>query len=294
MANPNEQSNESKMFMALMNGLFNAPSLDTPLLPQSFNPFAFLLPQQFNNEQYYTPDNKEIIESHLRTIVKTNPLDTLLYKTMDEWIRTGNFISLDDLINIGMTEYLCHCPSRIIGYDPNFNQLCKDFMKFFIVEYGDFPQCFDQKFSFQYYQQEKKFALPDQLETYMRNFVSHMRDPLNTGCESKHKPTKNLEKLKSYKLADIERKIYHLNCLPFEGKMTKEKPVKNIILNYLRKEDEKECCLCQSVIKSGDKCFILPCSHIYHADESEDCGGLTKWLSGCDTCCICRAEIKIE
>jgi len=247
----------------------------------------------FDEKEYDTLENKEIIETHVRSILKTDPSDAILYRTLKEWVLNNKFLSLDDYVQIGITEYLCHCPYNIMGYHSNFNELCKEFMKVFIVEYGDFPGCLDMKMSFQYYQQEKKFALPNELENYMRNLVSHMRDPLNTGCESKHKPTKEIEKFKSYKYSDIERKIYKLNSLPFEGKKVKNKKIKNIILNYLRKENEENCCLCMEPLKADEKCFNLKCSHIFHSDQNDDCGGLLQWMKSTDQCPICRANIKM-
>jgi hypothetical protein len=255
--------------------------------------FSQINPNQFDPEQYSTPENKEIIENHVRSVIKADPSDDILYRTLKEWVTNGKFLSIDDYVNIGMNEHLCHCPYNIMGYHSNFMELCREFMKFFIIEYGDFPQCLDMKMSFQYYQQEKKFALPDELKAYMIKLVSHLRDPLNTGCESKHKPTKDLEKFKSYRFSDLERKKYKLNCLPFEGKLVKNKIIKNIILNYLRKENDENCCLCMEPIKATDKCFNLKCSHFYHSDKSDDCGGLLQWMQSTDECPICRSKIKM-
>lgn len=254
-------------------------------------------------EQYYTNDNKQIIEEYVKSIIKNEPSDKILYKVMNHWIDTGNFLSIEELTNIGIDNHLCHCPGRSINVSLThqleekkltFDQLCKEYMKFFIVEYGDFPSCPDNKLCFEYYSQEKKFPLPQELEIYARNMIAYLRDPLNMTCETVHKPTKNLEKLQSFKFCDIERKIYRLNCLPFEGKLIKEKYLKNIILDYLRNKNEQSCCLCMNPLNSYDKCFILPCSHIYHSDENDECGGLTKWLKENDKCPTCRSEIIID
>ena len=279
---------EQKIMMTFANMLTNSLQSLIPINPK---------------QQYYTYDNKEIIESYIKSILKNDdPSDKILFTALDYWIDTGEFLTIEQLTDLGISNHLCHCPGRIINVSINhdlndqkltFEQLMREYMKFFITEYADFPSCPDNKFCFEYYSQEKKFPLPDQLENYMRNFVSYIRDPLNMGCVSVHKPTQNLEKFKSYKFCDIERKFYHLNCLPFEGKLVKEKRMKNIILDYLRKNDENNCCLCMSSLNSDDKCFILPCNHIYHSDESEECMGLTKWLKTNDKCPTCRAEIII-
>ena len=134
------------------------------------------------------------------------------------------------------------------------------------------------KFGFEYYQQEHKFPLPNQLQEYMTNYVSMIRDPLNYRCEHKSKPTENLDKMKSFKYCDIERKLYRLNSLPFEGKEIKDKVIKNIIFNKF---------------KDDDICFMLKCSHVFHAEESEDCGGLRTWLKDTNTCPTCRMVVKV-
>jgi hypothetical protein len=244
------------------------------------------------NSQYYTQENAEIVQSYLKTFVKSDQiLEELTKIVINHWVQTGKFYTLEELVNVSMTDYKCHCPERTMGIDYK-EELCREFMKFFIVEFGDFPQCIDMKFSFEYYQQEHKFPLPNQLQEYMTNYVSMIRDPLNYRCDIKNKPTENLEKLKNFKYCDIERKLYKLNCLPFEGKNIKEKKIKNIILNKCRSERET-CSLCFNKFNDNDMCFMLKCSHIFHSEESEDCGGLRKWLSQNSTCPTCRMKVIV-
>jgi hypothetical protein len=274
-----ENKNESKMDLLnlIMNVLSSSENLES-LLNQ--------------NDQYYTQENVDIVHSYLKTFIKSDEiLEELTKIVINHWVQTGQFYTLEELVNISMTDYKCHCPERTMGIDYK-EELCRDFMKFFIVEFGDFPRCPDSKFSFEYYQQEHKFPLPNQLQEYMTNYVSMMRDPLNYRCEKKSRPTENLDKMKSFKYCDIERKLYRLNSLPFEGKIVKDKKIKNIILNKCRK-DREDCSLCFNQFKDEDQCFMLKCSHIFHAEESEDCGGLRKWLKDADNCPVCRMKVKV-
>lgn len=264
------------------------PSTDLNDPNTLFQLVSNILQQSFSSpyDQYYTDENKEIITSYLKSFIKNEPLDTLLVSVLHHWIDTGNFYTLEELVEVAMTEHKCFCPENILGSSYN-DEICRQFMKFFLVEYGDYPQCPDMKFSFQYYQQEHKFPLPDELQNYMRNFIEMARDPLHFRCEKKHNPTENLDKLKSFKYSTIEHKIYKLNCLPFKRK------IKNIILNYIKTESN-DCSMCLNKIKNDDKCFYLNCKHIFHSDESEDCGGLFKWLEQDDKCPICRRTVKVE
>lgn len=263
------------------------PSYNEMSLDNILNIFSNILEQSMTSpySQYYTIENKEIITSYLKSFVKNEPLDSLLISVLHHWIDTGNFYTLDELVNIAMDEHKCFCPQNILG-SAYTDELCRQFMKFFIVEYADYPQCPDMKLSFQYYQQEHKFPLPEEMKNYAINIVGMATDPLHFGCEKKQRPTENLEKLKSYKYCNIESYIYKLNHF--------NKSIRNIVLGYIHNESKYEdCCMCLNKFKKDDKCFYLKCKHIFHANESEDCGGLRKWLETNDSCPICRKQVKV-
>ena len=116
---------ENKHYDNVLNMLLNVLSLSQNL-ESSLN--------QNGNSQYYTQENADIVNSHLKTFIKNEVLEELTKIVIDHWVQTGKFYTLDELVNISMTDYKCHCPERTMGIDYK-EELCREFMKFFLVEY---------------------------------------------------------------------------------------------------------------------------------------------------------------
>ena len=87
------------------------------------------------------------------------------------------------------------------------------------------------------------------------------------------------------------------------GNIDEENPIKKRAnndfidrLETLTNVDNKICNICLEEIKLGDECIRLPCKneHYFHKNETEECGGILKWLNINNTCPCCREEFDYE
>lgn len=110
----------------------------------------------------------------------------------------------------------------------------------------------------EYFRQEHRIPRYEELIEYLTNLRNISSDPERFHQENKMKiPTPNLDLLQ-----------------PKECK----------------KEDN--CGLCFETIPEGEKCYTLPCNHVFHSDQ-EKCLSTTvkKWLSQNKCCPICKSEV---
>lgn len=242
-----------------------------PPMLDSFLNFGVFPPEKRYSEDIYSDDNVEIMTSHLKTLITAGTIhDDVVDRAIKIWTSKHNKGGTLPTLRAITLKYLSEhklCMQEFVDTRiPENVGIVEEMFEHSLKEFGNFlAPCRLYGYMYEYYRLEKKFPSRQEFTELVERII-RLADP--NAAESKNNPTKNLERLPVQEYKSIKDGGTDANDL--------------------------SCPMCQENFKTGEKCHVLPCGHLFHVANGSECVGILSWLKEHDTCPMCRKEILLK